>query len=222
MKNAAVLTRQLINENITPDEERAWITWFAEHPEDAAAVQEYTQQQEMLSNEVRLLMEQGVDPASEAMQSILRRQNELLLKCGMRERNRRLRNWNSNALQKWWGVGVKMRRLADEGQGMQLMDYWRDGIKQSGWTKAFRHVVLEIRDMMRTQPDPASADYDGPAQRIREICTEHVLGDALLFVEWRRFTRDIYGPYVSATEDMFDAEWEFIERVFQARENGTG
>jgi len=222
MTNAAVLTRQLINENITPEEERAWLTWLAEHPEDTVAIQEFTKSQKTLSDEARQLMEQGVDPGSEAMQAVLRRQNDLLVQYGMRERNRRLRAWNSNTLHKWWAVGVKMRRLEDEGRGMQLMEYWTEAIKQSAWAKAFRQVVLEFRQMMQTQPDPASPDFDGPIQRIRAICAEHALGDALTFAEWRRFTRDIYGPYVSATEDMFDPEWEFIQRALEARENKAG
>jgi hypothetical protein len=140
----------------------------------------------------------------------------------MRERNRRLRAWNSNTLNKWWGLGVKMRHLEDESRGMQLMDYWTEATKQSAWGKAFRQVVLEFRQMMQTQPDPASPDFDAAIQRIREICAEHALGDALTFTEWRRFTRHIYGPYMSATEGMFDPEWEFIERALQARENKTG
>lgn len=114
-----------------------------------------------------------------------------------------------------------MQRLADEGRGMQLMDYWTEATKQSAWAQAFRQVVLEIRKMIQTQSDPASADFDGPVRRIREICTEHALGDALTFTEWRRFTRSIYGPYVSATEDMCDPEWEFIQRALQARD-GAG
>lgn len=222
MTRPAILTRQLINENITPEEERAWLTWLAEHPEDTAAIREFTKNQKSLSDEARQLMEQGVDPASPAMQDLLRRQNTLLVQYGMRERNRRLRAWNSNTLQKWWGLGVKMQRLADEGRGMQLMDYWTEATKQSAWAQAFRQVVLEIRALMKTQSDPASAVFDGPIQRIREICAEHTLGDALTFAEWRRFTRNIYGAYMSATQDMFDPEWEFIQRALQARENGAG
>jgi DNA-binding transcriptional MerR regulator len=222
MTSAAVLTRQLINENITPEEERAWLTWLAEHPGDTAAIQEFTKHQKTLSEEARQLMEQGVDPGSQAMQDVLRRQNELLVQYGMRERNRRLRAWNSNTLHKWWGLGVKMQRLADEGRGMQLMDYWTQATKQSAWAKAFRQVMLEIRESIKTQSDPAAADFDGAVRRIREICAEHALGDALIFAEWRRFTRNIYGPHMSAVEDLFDAEWEFIHRAIQARENGSG
>jgi MerR family transcriptional regulator, thiopeptide resistance regulator len=222
MTNAAVLTRQLINENITPEEERAWLTWLAEHPEDTVAIQEFTKNQKALSEEARQLMEQGVAPASDKMQDLLRRQNVLLLQYGMRERNRRLRAWNDNTLHKWCGLGVKMQRLADEGRGTQLMDYWTEAIKQSAWAKAFQQVMVEIREIIKTQSDPASADFDAPVQRIREICAEHSLGDALTFAQWRRFTRNIYGPYVSATEDTFDPEWEFIQQALQVRENGAG
>ena len=221
MKSAATLTRQLINENITPEEERAWLTWLAEHPEEMASIQEYSKKQEVLTTEARQLMEQGVEPSSEAMQAILRRQNELLARYGMRERNRKLRAWNSNAIEKWFSVGVKVRRLADEGRGMQLMDYWAAAIKQSPWAKALQQVMLEVRKIMKTQPDPASADLDGPAKRVGEICAEHALGDALTFVEWRRFTQNIYGPHVAGSHDLFDAEWEFIQRALEARENGS-
>ena len=34
MENAAAVMRRLINERITPEEERAWVTWWAQHPED--------------------------------------------------------------------------------------------------------------------------------------------------------------------------------------------
>jgi len=102
------------------------------------------------------------------------------------------------------------------------MDYWTEATKQSAWAKAFRQVMLEIRALRNTQSDPASAVFDAPVQRVREICAEHALGDALDFAEWRRFTRNIYGAYLSATEDTFDPEWEFIQRALQARENGAG
>jgi DNA-binding transcriptional MerR regulator len=221
MDNAATLTRQLINENITPEEERAWLTWLAEHPEDTAAIQEYTKKSQLLTDEALQLMGRGVDPASQAMQALLQRQNELLGQYGMRERNRTLSAWNSNTLEKWFGLGVKMRRLSGDGRGAQLMEYWAEAIKHSLWAKALRQAMLEVREIMKTQPDPASPDLDGPVQRIREICGEFSLGGALTDVEWRRFTRNIYGPYVAPTEDLFDPEWEFIQRALQAREPGA-
>jgi hypothetical protein len=86
MTSAAILTRQLINENITPEEERAWLTWLAEHPADTAAIQEFTKNQKTLSDEARQLMERGVDPGAQAMQDVLRALSERCrgpVRCGV-------------------------------------------------------------------------------------------------------------------------------------------
>ena len=35
MRDAAAVMRDLVNEPITPEEQRAWMTWWSQHPEDA-------------------------------------------------------------------------------------------------------------------------------------------------------------------------------------------
>jgi hypothetical protein len=70
---------------------------------------------------------------------------------------------------------------------------------------------------MRTQTDPASFELDGPIERIREICKQYNLGDALTFTEWRRISSSVFGPYAPGTEDLYNAEWAFIQRALEAR-----
>lgn len=154
MTSAASLTRQLINENTTAEEERAWHTWWAEHPDEVADALAFNKEQEGLTAEVKHLMEQDVDPASDAMQDVLRRHNASLAKYRVRERNRRLCAWNSKATQQWWGIGVKSRRLADEGRGVRLSEYWGEAVRQSAWHKALREVTQEVREIMKTRSDP--------------------------------------------------------------------
>jgi hypothetical protein len=43
--------RELINEHITPEEERVWMTWWAERPEDTAEMQAFIKEQELLMTE---------------------------------------------------------------------------------------------------------------------------------------------------------------------------
>jgi hypothetical protein len=69
---------------------------------------------------------------------------------------------------------------------------------------------------MKARADPAAVQFDGPVAKLREICAAHGLGEALLHVEWRRFIGSIYAPYT--TDDLFDAEWEFMERALRARQ----
>jgi DNA-binding transcriptional MerR regulator len=218
MTSAVSLTRQLINENTTAEEERAWHTWCAEHPDEVAEMQAFAKDQEGLSAEVKQLIEYAVDPSSEAMQDLLRRHNVLLAQYGVRERNRRLRAWNSNAIAKWWTIGVKARRLADPGQGARLQEYWGEAVRQSAWYKAFREVMRDVREIMSTQSDPASSELDTPVERVREICAQYALGDALTFTEWTRFSIVVWGPYAPSPYDLFDPEWEFILHALEARE----
>jgi MerR family transcriptional regulator, thiopeptide resistance regulator len=217
MESNASLTRQLINENTTPEEERAWITWCAEHPEDVLAIQGFAKDNQALSAQALQLMEQGVDPASHAMQALLRQQNELVMKYDMRERNRKMRARHAVAIEKWWGIGVKKRRLSEDGRGAKLMDYWATAVRNSPLYKALKEVSVEVREIMRTQTDPASAELDGPIGRIRAICAQYNLGDALTFTEWRRLSSNVFGPYAPGTEDLYNAEWDFIQRALEVR-----
>jgi MerR family transcriptional regulator, thiopeptide resistance regulator len=76
--NSTALVRDLINKNISPEEERVWMTWWAQHPEDLAEMQAFTREQEVVMTEARRLLAQGEDPGSPAVQALLRRHNELM------------------------------------------------------------------------------------------------------------------------------------------------
>jgi DNA-binding transcriptional MerR regulator len=216
MKSSTALTRELINEHTTPEEERIWMTWWAEHPDDLTESQAFGKENEVVMTQAERLLEQGEVPGSPAAQALLRQHHELMLKYHVRERNQRQLAWNPEATRKWLELGVKLGRLKNEGRGIAVSEFWAAAIKQSPWGQAFREVLLEIRELMKTQPDPASPHFDTPIARIHQICAEHGLGDTPTFIEWRRFTGPLYGPFFAAQES-FDAEWEFIERGVRAR-----
>jgi hypothetical protein len=213
MKDAAVLTRELINEMITPEEERAWMTWWAEHPQDKAQLDIFVREQSALMDEAAQLLERGEDPGSPATQELVRRHNELLLRCNVRERNRCLRAWNATATEKWVGVGVRLSRIR---RGDKLTAYWTAAMRHSPWGKALRELLLEVRTRMQTQSDPSSPAFDAPVRRLQEICIENGLGDALLLIEWRRFMWPFYGHY-SPAEETYHSEWDFMEKALQTR-----
>lgn len=217
MRQAAVLTRELINEIVTPEEERAWVTWWIQHPEDTTAAQEFGKAQELISAETQKLIDAGADPGSEAVQELLRRHNEILARYGVRERNRRQLAWNRDATEKWFGIGVKIGHRKDEQQGGKRNEFWAAAIRHSAWGKAFREVMLNVRELMQTHTDPAAAEFDAPVRRVREICAAHRLGDALTLVEWRLFTGRFYG-YLSLPDELFAPQWKFIERAMLARD----
>ena len=213
MHDAAGLTRKLINEMVTPEEERAWTNWWVEHPEDKHQLDAFIRDQQHLTQETRQLFGAGADPASPAVQALVKRQNEMLLRYNMRERNRRLLAWNPATTGKFVGVGA---RLAEAMNGDRYSDFWAAALRQSPWGRAFRELLLEVREIIRAHPDPSSAAFDQPIGRLRAICAEHELGDLLLLIEFRRFMSTFYGRYVHPTES-FQAEWDFIERALRGR-----
>lgn len=212
---AAELTRKLINEMITPDEERAWRNWWAEHPDDKSQLDAFLREQQELTRQSRQLFEAGADPAGPAVQALVKRHNELLLRYNMHERNRRLRAWDLTTTQKWVGVGV---RLAQSRNGERYSDFWAAASRQSPWGQAFRGLLLEVRELIRRQPDPSSPVFDEPIRLLREVCADHALGDLLLLIEFRRSMLSFHGQYGKPEED-FRPEWEFMERALRARQD---
>jgi DNA-binding transcriptional MerR regulator len=215
MKSPTALVRELINENTTPEEERVWSTWWAQNPDDMSATQAYLKEMEVLRAESQQLMDQGEDPGSPAMEEVLRRHDELLLRYSMRERNLRQVAWNREATEKWIGIGIKMRRQADEGRGAKQADFWAAAIGKRPQARAVLEVLLQIRQLMKTQTDPTSGEFDEPVTRLRAICNEYSLGDTLTLVTWTRFVGRLYAPYTS--QESFAAEWELAERAVKAR-----
>jgi DNA-binding transcriptional MerR regulator len=215
--NSTALVRKLINENITPEEERVWMTWWAQHPEDLAEMQAFTREQEVVMTEAKRLLAQGEDPGSPATQALLRRHNELMVQYHIRERNSRQLAWNPQATTKWLDVGIKAGHVKNGARGTLTTEFWATAIRQSPWGKALREVMLTIRELRKTHPSPASPHYDTPVARIHQICAENALGDTLTYIEWRRFTGPLYAPFVFSTHESFDPEWEFAARAVKAR-----
>ena len=117
--NSPALLRELINEHITPEEERVWMTWWAEHPEDTAEMQAFIKEQELLMTEAKRLLDQGEQPGSPAAQELLKRHNTLMSQYHVRERNSRQLAWNTEATTKWLNVGIKLGRVKDGGRGIR-------------------------------------------------------------------------------------------------------
>jgi DNA-binding transcriptional MerR regulator len=217
MKDAAAVTRELINQTITPEEERAWITWWAEHPEDKTQLDRYMHEQQAVTAQARRLLENGEAPGSPAAQAVLQAHLELLLRYNVRERQRRLLAWNASTTEKWMSIGMRLRKDND---GERFQAYWADIMRQSPWGRAFRELMLQVREIKRIEPDPASAALDEAVRRLQEICSANGLGDALLLIEWRRFVGRHLGDLARPDESLHP-EWDFMEQALRAREVTT-
>ena len=126
MENAAAVMRELINERMTPEEERAWVTWWAQHPEDTKQMKALRDAAASLMKELQALADSGTDPDSPEAQAIESRHQALLLQFGLAERMARLLDWNAALTEKWTSLGPEVRRrdvFASQGFGRTALDF---------------------------------------------------------------------------------------------------
>ena len=106
MGNHHALARELINEEITPQEERAYMTWAASRPSDEmACVQAYGAAVEPLFRSLQELRQKQVEPSSAEVQALITDWNTLAVRHSLRNFMATLLEWNPDVAQKWFRVG---------------------------------------------------------------------------------------------------------------------
>jgi hypothetical protein len=98
--------REQINEAITPEEERAVMTWMAARPPDEMnAIRQASPQVSALLRSLEDLREKEVDPAAPEAQALIARENELAVRYGLRNHTAMLLEWNTPLALRWLRVG---------------------------------------------------------------------------------------------------------------------
>ena len=189
MGSQHAIARELINEQITPDEERAYMTWMAARPaEEVKGMQEYGAAVCVLFRSLQDLRQRQVDPADPEVQTLIVEWNQLAVRHGLRKFMTTLLEWNPTVAQKWMQVGERAmaRSMApqqttpDEG----LWDYFGKAQEASSWHQSLRQVVDDATKLVESKVHASSASAMALAGRVTQICAEHSLGDPLVYVRW--------------------------------------
>jgi hypothetical protein len=189
MGNQHAIARELINEQITPDEERAYMTWVAARPADEVkAMQEYGAAVRVLFRSLQDLRERKADPASSAVQALIVQWNQLAVRHELRKFMTTLLEWNPTVAQKWMQVGeIAMSRsmapqqtTADEG----LWDYFGKAQEASSWHQSLRHVVEDATKLVESRVEASSPPAIALSGRLTQICADHSLGSPLIYARW--------------------------------------
>ena len=215
MRARSTLMRQIISLHITPEEERVWSSWWAQHPTEARLMQQYVPEQEQIMEEFERLAEADASPASPAVQGLLRRHNEVLERHGVRLLSMRLCEWNAPLTMKWFGISRKADSTWDNVPGAKGRNLFFRAIQESPVIRVLTLLLAVVNQLVQAQVDPASPEADAPVAQLRELCSTCRLGDAYVYTRWAPFiaraNRDRYAP----GED--DAAWDFLARAIQVR-----
>ena len=189
MSNQHAIARELINEQITPAEERAYMTWMAARPaEEVKAMQEYGAAVRVLFSSLQDLRHRSVDPADAQAQALIVQWNQLALRYGLRKFMTSLLEWNPAVAQKWLQVGERalsrsitpQQTAPDDG----LWGYFGGAQEASSWHQSLRQIVDDATKLAENKVDASSAAATVLANRLTQICADHSLGDALIYARW--------------------------------------
>jgi hypothetical protein len=228
MQNAASIMRDLINELITPEEERAWITWWTKHPQDAAATRTLNEEQNALFLQVQAFVDRGVHPASPEAQSLIKEHDSILLRHGVRERTVRLLDWDSLVTYKFYSLGAEARsrraRQSSDGTAPAILtqsgaDFLAAARKASPRAPIVNAILSDTNVLLDAHVDPAATDADDVVCRWRQVCSEQALGDAYAAARCAPFLQRINRV---ATAELNEPAWGFLAQAIRARRGDSG
>lgn len=189
MNNQPAITRELINDAITPDEERAYMTWWAGRPPDEAiAMREYGAAMRELFRSLHAFMEKKVDPAAAKVQVLVAHWNAIALRYRLRNTMLELMEWNADVARKWLNVGERALSRTPNPTAVApdhgLWSYFVAAVKVSGWHQALIQIVDEAAILMDRKSGAASAPAKALADRLAQTCASHSLGDPAVYARW--------------------------------------
>jgi DNA-binding transcriptional MerR regulator len=188
MTDMQTLTRELINQHITPEQEREWLGYWAQRPTEAAASRELQAGARAITQEFLACMRQGLPADAAKVRLLVERSQENWLKGGMRERQLEQFEWNPEVSRAWFALGAKLMARsvvpddADEAERLRL--YILAARRAAPAAVAFRPLVTEAARLLANAESPTGAEARKLARRYAELCREHDLGDASVHARW--------------------------------------
>jgi MerR family transcriptional regulator, thiopeptide resistance regulator len=189
MGNHHAIARELINEQITPHEERAYMTWVAARPPDEIkAMQEYGAAVRVLFRSLQDIRDEEIKPAAPEAQAIITEWNVLAVRYGLRQFMTTLLEWNPAVAQKWLQVGERALSLSmtsqKAAQGDGLWAYFSAAQEASSWHQALTQTAEEATRLVASKEGPSSPPAMALANRLVRICSDHALGDPVIYARW--------------------------------------
>lgn len=188
MSNLRAITRELINQHITPEQERDWLTYWAQRPEEAAAGQALQAAARPMMEGFLRLMRGGAAQDSSEVQALVVRTQQHWLKSGMRERQLEQLAWNPQVTRAWFALAGKLQARSvvpdDPQEAERLRQFVHAARRESAAARAFRPLSQEAGRLRDANAPLTSAEARKLARRYVEVCREQDLGDPVVHARW--------------------------------------
>ena len=220
MKNLAAVVREVMNEGLSPDEERAAMNWVAARPREElkATIQEFHAPSRAVLRSLQDLREKKVDPAAPEVQALIDEWNQIVVRSQVRNRRAAMLEWNPSIALRWAEISDRalLRTISSEQEATPdqgLWAYFRAAQAAAPWHQALTHVTEEAAKLMDGKVEPASAPAQALAKRLSLICSDHSLGDALLYARSAPVMQFLKFSEVNARKT---GAWAYLASALQA------
>jgi hypothetical protein len=229
MQDLKVITRELINEILTPEEEREWMTHTANLPkQELDDAREHLVSASVIVRAMVRLMNEGATPDSDAVQKLLLQNNRLMLKYRLRERLITRGNWNESVTRKVHTLGMRLvmkTAMPPEGgvpEG-KVMDFCCQARQASKWGQALDAIAAEALELTERNSGAQSTAAQALAERYIEVCEDNSLGDPVLYGRWFiEFGRTLAGNAWVPVDERSRRAWTMLVEAVEASRRPAG
>jgi len=189
MNNVRSVMRELINQHITPEQEREWLTYWAQRAPDEAQTSELQRASfQQMAREYYEHMKRGAAPDSPAVQDVTERSTRLWLESNMRQRQLAQLEWNPEVTRAWFSLASKLLTrsvLPDDPEvAEQLRQYMNAARAASRTAKLLTPIVQEAMRLKDAGARPGSAEARQLAARFAAVCKDEGFGEPRTHARW--------------------------------------
>jgi DNA-binding transcriptional MerR regulator len=213
--------RQLVATQITRAENRAWDSWWADHPNDLAESARFLEAQNNVFLKLKVAMDTGVGPDSASVRKLMRQWEALFLTYRVRERAIEQTLWNYSVTFKWYKVGHKNRvnevdpedSVAKTGlYTPAFASFLNSAYESSDHGQAIGSVHDAIVELAGANPDPSSIAARRIALRFVKLCSALDLGDPLIYAQFALFIERVNHGRTATRKSR---SWHFLQRTLE-------
>ncbi|MEJ0035086.1 MAG: hypothetical protein WDO68_03200 [Gammaproteobacteria bacterium] len=227
MQDLHVITRELINEMLTPEEEREWMTYTAYLPkQELAEAREHLVSARVIVQALIRLMNEGASPGCDAVQKLMLQNNQLMVRYRHRERLATRGNWNEAVTRKVHALGLRlvMKTAADDSvTESRVFDFCCEARTASKWGKALDEIAAEALALNASNAGARSQAAQALVQRFIEVCENFSLGDPVLYGRWYiEFGKMLAGDAWVSVDEPSRKAWTLLVEAVEASRQPAG
>ena len=189
MNNVQSVMRELINQHITPEQEREWLTYWSQRaPDEAQSSEQQRAAFRQIALEYHELMKSGAAPDSDAVQAVTDRSTRAWLDSNMRQRQLEQLDWNPDVTRAWFSLSGKLLTrsvLPDDPESAErLREYMQAARAASRTAQLLRPVVGEAIRLSEAGVLPTAAEARELAARYAQVCQDERFGHPPMAARW--------------------------------------